>query len=150
MPGYEVQAKVIEPGEIYEDENAKVTAFAVNHGDWQHAYGNRFEPPDRTIVISGDTAPTDAVVNACNGCDVLVHEVYCQAGLERGPANWQHYHLISHTSTKQLAVLATRAKPKLLVLYHLLFFGCTEEQLLAEIKADYKGNVALANDLDVF
>ena len=40
------------------------------------AYGYKFETADKTIVISGDTTPTDALVEAATGCDILVHEVY--------------------------------------------------------------------------
>ena len=54
--GYKVNAHDIKPGLVYKDQNVAVTAFAVPHGDLQ-AYGYRFETPDRTIVISGDTKP---------------------------------------------------------------------------------------------
>jgi len=127
-----------------------VIAFAVEHGSWEHAYGYRFETPDRTIVISGDTAPTDAVVEACNGCDVLVHEVYCKAGLDQGSAVWQSYHPAHHTSSIELARIAEKARPKLLVLYHLLFLGCSEQQLLNEVRREYRGRVALGRDLAVY
>jgi ribonuclease BN (tRNA processing enzyme) len=39
------------------------------------SYGYRFDTPDRSIVISGDTNPTQATIDACRGCDVLIHEV---------------------------------------------------------------------------
>ena len=77
--GIQVNAHEIEAGEIYRDENVTVTAFPVVHGDWAHAFGYRFDTTDRAIVISGDTVATDAVVDACSGCDVLVHEVYAAA-----------------------------------------------------------------------
>jgi len=40
------------------------------------AFGYRIETPDRAIVISGDAAPSQSVIDACNGCDVLIHEAY--------------------------------------------------------------------------
>jgi ribonuclease BN (tRNA processing enzyme) len=73
------------PLEVYgppgiKDGNVNVTAFNVNHGEWgTRAFGYRFQTADRTIVISGDTSPSDSVVEQCNGCDVLIHEVYTEA-----------------------------------------------------------------------
>jgi ribonuclease Z len=150
MSGYGVEPREIEPGPVYRDRKMTVTAFAVSHGEVANAMGYRFEAPDRAVVISGDTAPADSVVQACDGCDVLVHEVYCRAGFERGPPGFRRYHSTHHTSTVELASLASRARPKLLVLYHLLFFDCSEEQLLGEIRERYRGEVALGEDLAVY
>ena len=80
--GHSVEATDVSPGVVFEDDNVRVTAFQVAHGSWGQAFGYRFETPDRIIVISGDTAPTDAIVECCRGCDILVHEVYSQAGWE--------------------------------------------------------------------
>ena len=148
--GIEVNAHEIEPGEIYRDGNVTVTAFAVSHGAWQFAFGFRFETADRSIVITGDTIATDAVVEACNGCDILVHEVYAKTGLDRRTADWQEYHRASHTSGVELGEIAARADPKLLVLYHQLMWGATEAELLAEIRQSFDGPVVFAEDLDIY
>jgi len=148
--GIQVGVHEIEPGLIYRDDNVAVTAFAVDHGAWDHAYGFRFDTTDRSIVISGDTTPTEAVVEACSGCDVLVHEVYAKAGWDRRSPDWQAYHAASHTSGVELGELAARAGPKLLVLYHQLMWGATEDQLLAEIRQNFDGEVVFANDLDLY
>lgn len=151
MPrGYEVRTQDVKPGVIYKDANVSVKAFAVTHGSWRHAYGYRVESADRVIVISGDCAPSESVIEACNGCDVLVHEVYSTTGFARRPPEWQRYHSSFHTSSKELAEIATKARPKLLVLYHQLLWGATKEQLLEEIGKGYSGKVVFGNDLDVF
>ncbi len=150
MRGYQVQTNEIVPGPIYEDKNVKVTAFPVHHGSWKHAFGYRFDAKNRSIVISGDTGPAKTTIEACNGCDVLVHEVYCTLGFERGPPSWQKYHANYHTSTKELAQLAAQARPKLLVMYHQLFFGCSEKQIMDEVSSRYKGKTAFGNDLEVY
>jgi len=150
LNGYKVNVHEIEPGLIYQDENVKVTALRVTHGSWEHTFAYRFETADRVIVISGDAVPSEAIVEHCAGCDVLVHEVYSQAGFERRDPVWQRYHSSSHTSSAQLAELASRARPQLLVLYHQLFWGTTEEELLAEVKAGYDGAVVSGKDLDVY
>lgn len=148
--GYEVRVREIRPGIIYRDENVTVRAFLVRHGSWKHAYGFRFETPDKTIVISGDCTFSESVIENCNGCDVLIHEVFSTTGFARREPEWQRYHTAFHTSSKQLAEIATKAKPGLLVLYHQLLWGATKQQLIDEIREGYSGRVVFGSDLDVF
>lgn len=150
--GHRVEPREIEPGVVYRDEHVTVTAFAVPHGKWKHAYGYRFDTPDRRIVISGDTAPSDAVVQACDGCDVLIHEVISSTTFGAREPEWQRYHAAYHTRSEDLADIARRAKPKLLVLYHQLYGkGGTDDDLIREIReAGYEGKVVSAQDLQVF
>lgn len=149
--GWRAQAIEIAPGVAYRDADVAVTAFAVQHGDWAHAYGYTFQSAHRRIVVSGDTVPTDEVVRQCDGCDVLVHEVYSSAGFAKRTKDWQDYHAHSHTSTTQLAQLARRARPKLLVLYHQLYWGSSDADLLAEVRAaGYAGKVVSGRDLGVY
>lgn len=140
----------IRAGVVYRDSNVTITAFPVEHGKWQHAFGYRFDTPDRRIVISGDCVPSPEVIRQCDGCDILVHEVYSQSGFERRPPEWQRYHAAYHTSSRQLGALATAARPKLLVLYHQLFWGTPEPELVREVQAGFAGNVVSAHDLDRF
>lgn len=148
--GWRAIARDVQPGVVYRDSNVTVTAFAVEHGKWPHAYGYIFQSADRKIVISGDTHPTDAVVNACNGCDLLLHEVYSAERFKTRPAAWQKYHAAYHTSTTELASIATRAHPKLLVLYHQLYWGDDDAALVRQVKAGYAGDVVSARDLGVY
>lgn len=147
--GYVVNVHEFEPGVTYEDSNVRLEAFAVSHGPIP-AFGFKFHTPDRTIVISGDTAPTEAMVEASLGCDVLLHEVYSAVRLEKRSAAWQRYHSAVHTSSHELADIASRARPGLLILYHQLFWGASEEDLLSEIRARYDGEVVSGNDLEVY
>ena len=124
---HEISNEIAAAGPVYRDANVTVRAFSVPHGTWPQAFGYAIDAAGRSIVISGDTAPSDAILEACKECDVLVHEVYSADrfdlvfGARRG-----QYHATFHTSTKQLAELASKAKPKLLVLYHQLYFGPRE------------------------
>ena len=147
---YRVDAREIHPGVIFKDGNVTVKAFAVKHGQWKEAYAFRFETPEKSIVISGDCGPEQAIVEACNGCDVLVHEVYSVAGFKKRPAMWQKYHSNFHTSTLELGEIANKAKPKLLVLYHQLIWSSTEEEMMKELRSVYKGAANFGNDLDVY
>ena len=148
--GYHVNAHEIDAGVVYQDSNVKVTAFRVLHGRWPESLGYRFDARDRVIVVSGDTRKTDAIVEQCRQCDVLVHEVYSTAGFARRPPEWQAYHSLYHTSSEELADIARRARPKLLILYHQLYWGTSDPDLLSEVTSRYGGRVVSGKDLDVF
>jgi len=149
--GYRAISHVIEAGTVYQDELVRVDAIPVAHGSWPEAFGFRFETPDRTVVISGDTRPTASLAAACAGCDVLVHEVCSAERLATRDEAWQTYHHAFHTTTTELARIASEAKPGLLVLYHQLYWGATDEDLVREIhEAGYDGPVVSARDLEIF
>jgi ribonuclease BN (tRNA processing enzyme) len=153
--GHDVHAHEVKPGIIYQDENITVTAFATLHA--MESFGYRFDTADRSIVISGDTNPSQAVVDACNGCDVLVHEVLTEGWLAKRP-DFHRYAKRFHTTTRQLGELATRAKPRLLVLHHASIAlrpvvdseRSRPEELLQEVMAHYAGHVVVGRDLDVY
>jgi len=148
--GYKVVVHEIAPGVVYRDANVTVTAFLVKHGTWDQAFGYRFDTADRSVVLSGDTAPTEAVVKACNGCDVLLHEVYNPYGEELHTAHWKEYFRTFHTSPQELGEIATRARPKLLVLYHQVWEKLPEEDLVKQVGKYYSGKFVSAKDLDVY
>ena len=148
--GWQVQVTEIDEGMIYEDEFIQVIAFKVNHGTWENAFGYKFITEDKTIVVSGDTAPSEKLIEMSRGADILVHEVYSQSGFNRRNKVWQKYHASHHTSTKELAAIVNKAKPKLLVLTHILFWGSTDDEILKEIESTYSGNVSIGEDLSVY
>lgn len=148
--GWRVNANEITgDGVVYDDAEVRVKAFGVAHGSFK-SYGYRFITADRDIVISSDTTPCDTLVEEAKGCDILVHEVYSVAGFETLPPEWKRYHRTHHTSTRELADIASRIEPGLLVLQHQLLWGSTGEELLAEIREEYKGEVVYGSDLDVY
>ncbi len=148
--GYKVNVHEIGPGVVYHDDNVTVTAIPVKHGIWKEALGYKFETKDRTIVISGDTAPTDAVVKACDGCDLLIHEVYNPHGDELKEPHWKEYFRTFHTSPAELGDIARRAHPKLLVIYHESLEKLPVDDLLQQIRKEYSGRWVSAKDLDVY
>ena len=81
--GHNVNVHEIGAGLVYKDSNVTVTAFPTKHA--MESYGYRLVTPDRTIVVSGDTNPTEATIDACNGCDVLVHEAQTPAWIAARP-----------------------------------------------------------------
>ena len=165
--GWKTNAHEIKPGVIYKDPFVTVTAFATKHA--MESYGYRFDTPDRRIVISGDTAPTDETIRACDGCDVLIHDGQLLEFYERMPERLHAFVTKYHTTTAQLAALATKAKPKLLVVYHTVAFRrgiappaflaqliggpsarTTSEMLREEIGSRYSGQFVIGRDLDVY
>jgi ribonuclease Z len=149
--GWKANVHEILPGVVYHDALVTVRAFAVPHSAWKYAYGYRIDTPDRSIVISGDTRASPAIERACNGCDVLIHEVYSDSGFAHNvPPLRQKYHAQAHTSATQLGAIATRARAKMLILTHILFFGSSDAQLLAEVRSTFKGTVVLPRDLQTF
>lgn len=148
--GFRVSARTIEPGVLLEKDDLVIEAFAVDHGDIRPAFGFKVTTDDLSLVISGDTAFSEAIVEKARGVDLLFHEVISQQGLLRNSPGFQRYHNSAHTTSEELARLANIARPGLLVLYHGLFYGTEEELVLDEISAIYDGEVILAEDLDIF
>ena len=147
--GYRVAVHEYSAGPIYADDQVRIEAFRVQHGSWP-AFGFKCFTPDRTVVISGDTRPFPGLAEHYRGCDVLIHEVYSVRGFAKRPPAWQRYHSHVHTSTHELAALANQARPGLLVLTHHLFWGVTEDELVAEVCEQYDGAVVCGRDLDVY
>jgi ribonuclease BN (tRNA processing enzyme) len=147
---YKVNATEIMEGEIYKDSNVTVTAFNVQHGQWKNAFGFVFQTKDKKIVISGDCTYSENLIKYAKDCDILVHEVYSDAGLKKRTQRWKDYHSSFHTSTYQVADIANKVKPKLLVLNHQLTFGSSLQSVLDEVKSKYSGAVVNGADLDVY
>jgi ribonuclease BN (tRNA processing enzyme) len=165
--GWKVNAHEIKPGIVYKDANVTVTAFPTKHA--MESYGYRFDTSDRRIVISGDTSPTEETIKACNGCDILVHDAQTLDLYAKMPERLHSFVTKYHTTTAQLAALATEAKPKLLVTYHTIGFRpgiappkflssisptdasrSIEEILQDEIGSRYSGQFVIGHDLDIY
>lgn len=106
-------------------------------------------------MISGDTRPSEALVKAAVGVDVLIHEVYSASRLKPedrpGGKDWPRYCHEYHTSDVELGALAARIKPGLLILDHIIRMGASDEELLAGVRAGgYDGRVVIGKDLEKF
>jgi ribonuclease Z len=153
---YGVNVREIEPGVLSDRDNIRVTAFPVQHGSWKYAFGYRFDLPDRSIVISGDTRPSESLVAAARGCDVLIHEAHVSANAVPPPhppggEGWRQYMHEYHTTDVELGALAARIQPKLLIVNHVGLLGRTEEDLIAGVRrGGFTGRVVVGHDLDRF
>jgi ribonuclease BN (tRNA processing enzyme) len=155
-PPLVVRAHDAKPGIVFKDDRVTVRAFPVRHGAWPQAFGYRFQTADRTIVISGDTSPAAELEANCQLCDVLIHETYSPSSTVPVMPDWQKYRTEYHTSTEQLGEIASRAKPALLIVYHISGRGAgpggrtTDEQVLQEIRKKYQGKVVIGHDLEIY
>ena len=145
--GYKVVFTKLNEGLVYKDKNIQVLAFLNAHGDVKESFGFVIETEDKKILISGDTGPSENLIKYGKNLDILVHEVYSQAGFNQKTPDWQKYHKAHHTSPSELAAIAKQIKPKKLVLSHILFWGATEEEILQEMTSYYSGTIVLAKDL---
>lgn len=156
--GCQTNVTEISSGVIFND-GILVEAIPVRHGDFE-AYAYKITTEDKVIVISGDTAPCETLIEASKGCDILVHEVYYTEGLKTRSPQWQLYHSSVHTSAVELGSIANEIIPKTLVLYHQLFMQedildedmeenniMYKDKILKEINLQYNGNVVYGEDL---
>lgn len=151
--GYLVNVHEIQEGIIYEKDGVRVSAIPVPHGNWKESYAYRIDTRDRSVVVSGDTRPSEKLVLASQGADVLVHEVYPESRLapEKRPGgeDWPKYMREFHTSDKELGALAAHVNPKLLILYHVVRMGGSDEEMISAIRAaDFAGRVVVGKDLE--
>lgn len=142
-------------GVVYDSAGVKITAIPVPHGTWKYAFGYRIDGPGKSVVISGDTRPSEALAQAAAGVDVLIHEAYPLSRLraeERPDGDlWPQYMQSFHTSDVELGALASRARPRLLVLYHAVRMGGKDEELLAGVRqGGFTGRTVIGHDLDHF
>lgn len=143
-------------GPVVTDGTVKVTTTLVPHPIVEPALAYRFDTPDRSIVISGDTAFSENLIELARGADVLVHEAMYLPGVDRLAARVPNHpglkrHLLaSHTSAEDAGRVAQAAGVRLLVLSHLVpadDTAITDEMWMAAARVHYRGAVIVGKDL---
>ena len=165
LHGHEVRLPRTGTRRVFEDDNVVVSATRVQHGsDVPDAYAYRFDDKHagRSVVFSGDTAPTDNLVTLARDADLLVHEVIYLPGIDQllqsidpkvRPTLRRHL-VESHTSTDQLPAVAKAANVKRLALCHLgpsfipapVFRSALAQ---ASATAGFAGEIIVPTELDV-
>jgi ribonuclease BN (tRNA processing enzyme) len=148
--------EITKPGLVMQDDNVKVTAALVPHPPIQHAFAYRFDTADRSMVISGDTARSEALIELARGADVLVHEVLWLPAVDRIAASIPNsktlkQHIIdSHTSVEDVGRVAQAAGVKTLVLSHFVPAGdpaITDQMWREAARTHFRGTVIVGKDL---
>jgi ribonuclease Z len=147
---------------LIDDGGLKVTAFPVRHDPAHPAVGYRFDYKGRSVVISGDTAPSPRLEAAARGADVLVHEglapnlvaVQRKAALAGGKPNLaaiMHDILSYHSTPEAAAAIAQRDHVRYLLFTHIippLPVRALEGPWLGRARDIYDGPVRVGHDGD--
>jgi ribonuclease BN (tRNA processing enzyme) len=148
--------ELTEGGLVLEDDNVRVRAALVDHPPVVPAFAYRFDAPDRSIVISGDTRPSENLIKLAQGADVLVHEVLFPAGVDRlvaGVANaatLKQSILSHHTSAEDVGRIAKQAGVKTLVLSHFVppdDAQITDQMWIEAASTHFDGKIVVGKDL---
>jgi ribonuclease Z len=142
-----------EEGQLMTVGGVTVSAFLVEHDPVKPAFGFRFDGGGRSIVVSGDTRPSENLMRWAYGVDVLVHECCEMAHTSFVPGcGWptkddKVRDLASyHTQPPDLGRVAAGAKAKALVATHLMP-GSDPRQVRAAAEVTYAGPVTIGEDL---
>ena len=143
-------------GPVMQDENVKVTAALVHHPPVVPAFAYRFDAVDRSIVISGDTAPSDNLIKLAKGVDVLVHDALYVPGVDRlvarvpNAATLKQSIMSHHTTAEDAGRVAQAAGVKMLVLSHLVppdDPAITDQMWIDAARVHFRGPVIVGKDL---
>lgn len=143
-------------GGVMSDDDVKVTAALVDHAPVVPAFAFRFDARDRSIVISGDTAPSQNLVKLAGGADILVHSVMYPRALDRlvarvpNAAALKASILAHQTSAEDAGRVAEEAGVKTLVLSHFVPPDdpeVTDAMWLEAAKKHFRGPVIVGKDL---
>ncbi|HEY7611382.1 MAG TPA: MBL fold metallo-hydrolase [Gemmatimonadales bacterium] len=143
-------------GLVMRDENLAVTSALVHHPPMDRAFAYRFDAADRSIVISGDTTRSDALVELARGADILVHEALLPEGMDRlvaGVPNapgLKRSIMSHHTTAEDAGRVAQAAGVKTLVLSHFVPAedpAITEQMWADAAKKWFRGRVVVGRDL---
>jgi ribonuclease BN (tRNA processing enzyme) len=143
-------------GTVLGGEAMRVTAALVDHPPVTPAFAFRFDAPDRSIVISGDTARSDTLVALAKGADVLVHSAMYPDAVKRMAARVPNAatlaaSILAHqTSAEDAGRVAQAAGVKTLVLSHLVPPDdpeLTEAMWQGAARRHFAGQVLVGRDL---
>ena len=147
--GVALAVEEIGEGVVYDKGGVKITAFEVDHAPVKPALGYRIDYSGRSIVLSGDTRVSQNLLRHAQNVDVLVHEVFAPATLQRAgvPAARAKSIVDYHTTPEQAGEVFARLKPKLAVYSHICMPSATEEDLVPGTRKTYTGPLELGEDL---
>jgi ribonuclease BN (tRNA processing enzyme) len=147
------------PIEVYRDE--RVTVKAVENAHYPERAKARFDTPTRSIVFSGDTAPSAGLVELARNADLFVCEAMdvaqharlaeqARQAIAAGNENSVARHVAeTHSTTEDVGKMAAEAKVKTVVLSHLLPGGnndLPETAYIDAVRRHFDGQVIVGRD----
>jgi len=147
--GAVLTGKDIDEGVVYENNGVRVTAFRVDHGPVKPALGYRIDYQGHSVVLSGDTRPSENLVKFAQGTDVLVHEVldpeaYFDVGNSMTPEQTKRIR-DHHTTPEEAGRVFTRVAPKLAVYSHIVPPDVPD--VVPHTRKTYSGPLEVGEDL---
>jgi ribonuclease Z len=145
--GADVDARDIEPGVVYERDGLRVTAIRVDHGAIAPAYGYRIDFSGRSVVLSGDTRVSPALIEAATGTQLIIHEVFqaSDALLKENPLMARIKRI--HVDASEAGMIFQRVRPKLAVYSHWVLMGVGIDDVVTRTRASYSGPLVVGEDL---
>ena len=151
------QVEEIEEDRQVEGNDWLLAAFRVDHVQVDEAFGFRLDSESKSIVLSGDTRPSDNLIAHAQDVDILVHEVQRLAYPQTQPAITDPWILARreaitnyHTLSTDLGKIAASANIRHLVLNHILLRDGPAGALLGDIEPDFSGQITVGEDLMTF
>lgn len=149
--GGHLVVKEVGEGVVFDSGGVRVTAFVVDHGPVRPALGYRVDYRGRSVVLSGDTRPSDNLIRHATGVDLLIHEVAFATDSNLAASARTRGVIAHHTTPVQAAEVFTRTHPKLAVFSHIaLRPGASESDMMTQARAGYSGPLVLGQDLMQF
>ena len=143
----------VEDGKRISIGNATVTAFAVDHHVIEPAFGYRVDVDDVSVVISGDTAYSENLIEMSAGADVVIHEVFSPAIVrfvqKTFAADVAADIIALHTLAPDVGRVFARTAPRLGVLTHLDNDPGQIPELREQVASTWDGEFVVAEDLMV-
>ena len=144
------------PGAVLTTDDVKVSTCLVSHPPIKHSYAYRFDAPDRSVVISGDTAYSPDLAKFAKGADVLVHEIMYLPAIENlirrlpNAKRLREHLMAAHTLPEDVGRVAAEAEVKTLVLSHFVppdDPSTTDENWMEGVRKHFKGRIVVGKDL---
>jgi ribonuclease Z len=136
----------IHAGSVVEGNGWKVTVGHAQHVQpYLECLAFRLDTKEGSICYTGDSGPSDTIVELAKGCDILIHMNHYFSGTEPSPA-----YRAACGNHRDNAIIAKRAGAKTLVLTHLLAQidqPGIREQIVHEIQQVFDGKVVWGEDL---
>jgi ribonuclease Z len=147
--GAVLTGKDIDEGVVYDSNGVKVTAFRVDHGLVKPALGYRIDYHGHSVVLSGDTRPSDNLVKFAHGTDVLVHEVLdpeAYQDIDNSLSTVQRDRVRNHhTTPEEAGKIFTRVAPKMAVYSHIVPPDVPD--VIPHTRKTYAGPLEVGEDL---
>jgi ribonuclease BN (tRNA processing enzyme) len=145
-----------EAGAVMRDDRVRVSSALVDHPPVVPSFAYRFDASDRSIVISGDTRPSDNLIALAKAADVLVHSALYVPALDRmvgsvANASRLKASILGHqTAAEDAGRVAKAAGVTTLVLSHLVppdDPAVTDALWIEAARTHFDGRIVVGRDL---